>query len=170
MQKDTDSRGVKFNKQLYWLLIPVAGIVLLDEWLKILALKRLPEDGSLLADTFITLGIHKNYGIAFDIPFKLELIVIFSIVIGIFLLRVAHQNKDRHPDITFSCAMIVIGALGNLYDRMTYGFTVDYIIVLGRSAINLSDIIIVTGVILLLLASRRGKKHHRIHPDEPRRN
>lgn len=157
------------TKRIHWWLIPIAGLVLLDEWLKAKALQELPLEGSLLDPGVLAFAIHKNFGIAFDIPFKLEFVIIFSVIIGFFLARIAWQNRQRHPDITFACSTIIIGALGNFFDRIYYGFTVDYIILFGRSAINFSDIVIVSGVVLLLLSSRRGKKHYRKHPDEPRR-
>ncbi|MDG1949199.1 MAG: signal peptidase II, partial [bacterium] len=105
----------------------------------------------------IALAIHKNYGIAFDIPFKLEIVILISVFIGIGLIQVAYKQWRDKPAIAFSALMIVIGALGNLYDRIVYDFTVDYIILFGTSAINLSDLVIVGGAILLLLTSREKK-------------
>lgn len=145
------------SPRIFWLLIPVSLIVLCDELLKFIALKRLPAEGSLVDPGFLSLAIHKNWGIAFDIPFKLELIILFSIVIGGFLLHTAYIRAKSHPQIAFATLVIVLGALGNIYDRLAYGFTVDYLILFGRSALNLSDIIIVSGVILLLISSRRKK-------------
>ena len=143
---------------MYWYLIPVAVIVGIDEWLKAQALQWLPDEGSLVDPSVLLFAIHKNLGVAFDIPFRLEFIILFSAIIGFGLLHIAYKNLRTHPDITLATAIIVLGALGNLYDRVAYGFTVDYIILFARSAINLSDIVIVTGVILLLLCSRRTKK------------
>ncbi|MBI4437374.1 signal peptidase II [Candidatus Uhrbacteria bacterium] len=140
---------------LYWLLVPVALLVLLDERAKYLGLARLPEEGSLVDPGVLALAIHKNWGVAFDIPFKLEFIVLISMLIGLGLLNTAWKHRHDRPRITLACAMIILGALGNLYDRVTYGFTVDYIILFGRSAVNLSDVVIVSGVVLLLLASQR---------------
>lgn len=150
----------------YLWIIPVAIIVLADEIVKHTGLKRLPNEGSLLEPGFIDFAIHKNWGIAFDIPFKLELAVLFSIIIGYFLVRIAIKNITRNPDISLACWFIIIGAIGNLLDRICYGFTVDYIILLGRSAFNISDMIIVIGVIMLLLASRRKKHREKLRPDE----
>ena len=93
-------------------------------------------------------------GIAFDIPFRMPLIIVISILIGLALLWVSYRNFRLRPVISISALMIVIGALGNLYDRMAYGFTVDYIILFSRSAINVSDIVIVVGVVALLQTSR----------------
>ncbi|MCR4313853.1 MAG: signal peptidase II [Candidatus Uhrbacteria bacterium] len=142
--------------RVYWYLLPVAAIVVLDEWLKFTALHRLPEEGSLVDPGILEFAIHKNWGVVFDIPFRLEFIILVSVVIGLGLLRIVYKNRLAHPDITLATGIIILGALGNLYDRIVYGFTVDYIILFARSAINLSDVVIVTGVIALLLRSRRS--------------
>ncbi|TAL50864.1 hypothetical protein EPN81_01465 [Patescibacteria group bacterium] len=152
---------------MYWYLIPVGLLVLLDEWLKYIGLQRLPQEGSLVDPGIIAFAIHKNLGVAFDIPFRLEFIILVSILIGLGLIHIAYKNLRTHPDITLSTGIIILGALGNLYDRVVYGFTVDYIILFSRSAINLSDVVIVVGVVMLLLSSRRTRKQKRIHADEP---
>jgi signal peptidase II len=144
--------------RVYWYLLPIAAIVILDEWLKFTALQRLPEEGSLVDPGIVSFAIHKNWGVAFDIPFRLEFVILVSIVIGLGLLRIAYKNRIAHPDITLATGIIVLGALGNLYDRIVYGFTVDYIILFARSAFNLSDVVIVAGVIALLLYSRRTRR------------
>ncbi|MBI4592190.1 signal peptidase II [Candidatus Uhrbacteria bacterium] len=142
---------------VYWFLVPVTAIVIIDEWLKYTVLQRLPDEGGLVDPQILEFAIHKNWGLAFDIPFRLEFIILFSTLIGIGLLHIAYKNRYSHPDITLATGIIILGALGNLYDRVMYGFTVDYIILFARSAINLSDVVIVAGVILLLLSSRRTK-------------
>lgn len=168
MQKNSHPGSVKLpSARVYWFLLPVAAIVAIDEWLKFTALQRLPDEGNLVDPGIFAFAIHRNLGMAFNIPFRLEFIILISILIGLGLLHIAYKNLQTHPDIALATGMIVVGALGNLYDRITYGFTVDYFIVFGRSAINLSDIVIVAGVILLLLSSRRTKKHKQIHQIEP---
>ncbi len=146
---------------ILWFLPLIAGFVLLDQFIKFFALQTFPDESKVSVQGLFTLAIHKNFGIAFDIPFKMPLIVLISILIGIALLVVAYKNGLNRPGITLSALMIVLGAAGNLYDRLVYGFTVDYLIIFGRSAINISDIIIVVGVILLLITSRR------VHPPLP---
>ena len=127
VQKNSNAGGVIAGRSPLFLLPVIALIVLLDEWVKWQALHNLPNESAIIKPEAVVFAIHKNWGIAFDIPFKMPLIILIS---------------------------IVIGAAGNLYDRLAYGFTVDYIILLGRSAINISDIVIVSGVITLLSASR----------------
>lgn len=150
--------------KMYWLLIPASVIVLLDEILKNRGLNRLPDEGSLVDPGIINFAIHKNLGIAFDIPFRLEFIIFASILIGLGLLRIALKHWKQDPMISTAAIMIILGALGNLFDRVIYGFTVDYIIILGRSAINLSDLVIISGVLLLLVSSQKESGDRKAHP------
>ena len=159
VQKNTDAGSVKTaSKHIYWLLTLVALVVMGDEWIKYEALRQLPDEGSLVDPGLLAFGIHRNFGIAFNLPFRLELIIAVSILIGVGLLHISYKNYERQPKITFATIMIVLGALGNMYDRLTYGFTVDYIILFGRSAINFSDVVIVSGVVLLHVHSRQKRR------------
>lgn len=153
---------MRSEKWIYWLLIPVTFSILLDEWLKYQGLQRLPLEGSLVDPGLISFAIHKNWGIAFDIPFRLELVILISLLIGVGLIKVAYRHWQNRPSITFASVVIILGALGNLFDRINYGFTVDYIILFGRSAINISDLVIVSGVVLLLVASRHVARERRV--------
>ncbi len=148
---------------IYWYLIPISIIVLVDEWLKFQGLTNLPDEGSVVNPNWIDFVIHKNYGVAFDLPFRQELIILISLVIGYVLLQTAVKQFHKQPAIAFSSLVITIGALGNLYDRLAYGFTVDYILIFWRSAINLSDVVIIFGVLLLLMSSRKKSMLHEGH-------
>ncbi len=145
------------SAKIFWFLVPIGVLVLGDEWIKSLALKRLPPEESLVDPGLLALAIHKNWGIAFDIPFKLGFVIFISILIGIGLLHMAYKHAATRPQISFAALTIIIGAIGNIYDRIAYGFTVDYMIWFGRSALNLSDLVIILGVVLLLIFSRRKK-------------
>lgn len=145
--------------RIYWLLLPAACIVVLDEWLKARGLALLPDETALVEPHVIDFAIHKNPGLAFDLPFRLELVIGLSILIGIVLARAAYKTWRRRPKIAFSIFLIILGALGNLYDRIMYGFTVDYIIVMGRIAINFSDALILLGIVaLLILPAKRPRQ------------
>lgn len=127
-----------------------------------MSLLRLPDDGSLVRPRIIDFAVHQNFGIAFDLPFAYEIVFLLSLIIGYKLLELAFKHLHSRPLISFSCFMIMIGALGNAFDRFVYGFTVDYIILFGRSAINLSDLVIVVGVFFLLISSREQKQTNSI--------
>lgn len=149
------------------ILLLVSLVILTDEWIKRFALENFPMEETVTNPGLFSLIVHKNSGIAFNIPFAMPVIIGASVLIGGALLHIAYKNYKNHPDITAAAITIVIGALGNLYDRVVYGFTVDYMLIGARSAINMSDLVILSGVVWLLLASRRKPEHKNIHPDEP---
>lgn len=156
----------KNNKIIYWFLTIAAILVIVDEKIKNFGLQYFPDEQKISQVNFFNLGIHKNLGLAFDIPFRKEFILLVSLIIGYFLIKMVIKNFSIQPKISFACLLIVFGALGNIYDRIIYGFTVDYIIILGKSAFNISDLIIIFGVILLLITSRRNKTElQEKHPD-----
>lgn len=125
--------------------IPIISlaVVIIDELIKWFVLQ-----------TPSPIEFHKNTGLIFDIPLRMPVILFFSFLIGAALIRLAWKHAKKHPKIASAASLIIIGALGNIYDRIAYGFTVDYILI-GQSAINLSDLVILSGVIWLILASRK---------------
>lgn len=135
-----------------------AAIVAVDTVLKRWALNHLPLASALDATHVIDLAIHKNEGIAFDIPFRMPFVILLSAAIIALLARVAFLQRTKRPDISAAALVMAVGAVGNLIDRVTYGFTVDYLLFFGRSAINLSDLCILAGVLLLLFAGKRVHK------------
>lgn len=151
----------KIEKHLYWFLLPALVLVLVDEKIKAFALKNFEDEQTLVNPNIINFAIHKNWGLAFDIPFRREFILLISVVIGFFLLEMIVKNFKSHPKIAFSSLIILIGAIGNVFDRIYYGFTVDYMIFFGRSALNLSDLLIIFGVVILLISSRRSTAEHK---------
>lgn len=126
-----------------------------DFFLKAHALQRLPEEGGRLRSP-IDFALHKNYGIAFDIPVPLWAIILITIVVvGVCVRALMLSKKD--PSVAVPLVFIVLGAVGNLVDRLSHGFIVDYIILFTRSAINISDIMIFGGVVALLFHKKVDK-------------
>jgi len=146
-----------------WLIITISALlVILDEIFKVIALEKLPAEGSFVIPNIFQLGLHKNYGIAFDAPVGGDIIVWLSIVIILFFCWVFLQAYRKHAWYTGAAALVIIGALGNLYDRLAYGYVIDYLIFFSRSAINLSDLVIIAGVVWFIIArfQPRQKTHN----------
>lgn len=131
------------------------AIVFVDAWLKRFALVHFTSDASLVHPGLFALAVHRNYGIAFNIPLKLPLILLTSIGLGAILLRVVWLHRHTNPLLSAAASLVLIGGLGNVVDRLAYGFTVDYLLFFGRSALNLSDLVILAGIVWMLVASRR---------------
>lgn len=46
---------------------------------------------------------------------------------------------------------IFLGGASNVFDRFAYGGVIDYVNILGLATINLADIMIATGILLIIL-------------------
>ena len=127
------------------------GAAILDAVLKAYAVVHAPPETAPLGRVF-SFALHKNPGIAFDIPVPLSLIIpITAIIVSIFgwsFGRKAWQAGKSSEAL--ACLSIALGALGNMLDRLIHGFTTDYLIFFRLSAINISDVMIVMGMIMFL--------------------
>lgn len=134
-----------------WRFALISFVFLFDLIAKFFAVQRLPEDGGRLRFP-IDFALHKNYGVAFDLPVPLWVVIPLTLIVLTLLIREARREKENTTKL-FAYALIAFGAIGNLIDRVAYGFTVDYLILFAKSAINLSDVMIVVGIIGLLRQS-----------------
>lgn len=97
---------------------------------------------------------HENHGLIANIPVPQAMIILGALVLlaGLFIFwRERYQRAVllQHIAVGYLCG----GAVGNLYDRLQFGFVRDWILLFNRSAINVADISIVLGVFLFFLAS-----------------
>ena len=114
--------------------------------------------------SFFNLVLMYNTGAAFSILanaggwqrwFFTFVTVVISAVIVVMLRR---QRGERA--VSFALALVLGGALGNLYDRLTLGHVVDFIQLHAAGyywpAFNVADSAISVGVVLLIWDSLRG--------------
>ena len=105
-----------------------------------------------LLGAWLSLTYVKNNGVAFglfrDIPY---FFTITSILISIgAVLFYRYQLPSNRPWVQWSLGMIVGGAIGNIIDRLRYGYVVDFVQVRYFPGIfNLADSAITIGVIML---------------------
>lgn len=128
---------------------------LLDAALKIYALQHLPEEQVAHLRPVLSFAIHRNPGIAFDIPIPLAIVLPITLLICVAFAKLAFKHRTDNPRRALAALAAVIGALGNGLDRLINGFTTDYLILFRTSAINLSDILILVGIIGVLWYDRR---------------
>lgn len=130
----------------------LVGLAVLDAVLKYLAIAHAGPASSSSIPLFFAFALHKNPGIAFDIPLPLIVILPLTLVIGVvfgasFGARALKAGKYAEA---LACVAICIGAFGNFFDRLVNNFTTDYLIIFRTSAINLSDVMILAGMIAFL--------------------
>lgn len=91
-----------------------------------------------------------------------------SIAVGasVFIVYLLHKNKDQKL-LCLSLSMILGGALGNLWDRITLGHVVDFLdFYVGNyhwPAFNVADAAIVVGAGLLIIESFQNKDGSKGH-------
>lgn len=139
-----------------WLLLAL-GVVAIDVVLKYVMLHFLPST-PWTPGKFVTLGLHKNPGILFDLPVPQPLLWIVTVMLLVVLGRIAVREQTRNPRSALGALITITGALGNFIDRLANGFTTDYLLFFTGSAINLSDLVILVGIFILITAQHRPSK------------
>ena len=142
--------------QFLWFALFAAGIVAVDQWTKFLVLENIPLYGHVDAiDGLFHLTYVRNTGAAFS-SFQgaqwLFALIFVALTVGIFY----EYFKKRLPFTTterWLIAAIYGGGLGNMIDRVRFGYVVDMIAVdfMDFAVFNVADCFITCGSILLLL-------------------
>lgn len=140
-----------------WLLLS-AMVIAIDLLTKYWVQSTLAYSEQRPLTTFFDLVLFRNQGAAFSFlagaggwqrTFFSAIALIASAVI-IYLLR----KHPGHKLFCFGLSLILGGALGNLYDRLTLGYVVDFLYFHYQyhywPAFNVADSAITGGVILLL--------------------
>ena len=145
---------------LYWLLLSLI-ILLLDQLTKYLASHFLTLYQPLPLVPFFNLTLAYNTGAAFSLFAHMKHSVLFltlfaiamSLFILVWLLRLTKNNTNAW--LSIALALILGGALGNLLDRVLYGYVIDFIDVYWRiwhwPAFNIADSAICIGVAMVCL-------------------
>lgn len=125
------------------------SIFLLDRFSKFLALKylSLPKSFPVIKNIF-HLTLVYNHGSAFGIFKKGN--EIFIILSFLAILFIVYQLKNySHMSLKFALVLILSGAIGNLIDRLAWGYVVDFLDFRIWPVFNFADVSITCGIILL---------------------
>lgn len=118
---------------------------------------------------FLDLSLVKNFGIAFGIPVNglifnlLTLILLISLCLLIFSpkLKMIKQLKDiQNTTEAYSLPLTLIlsGGVGNIIDRITQGYVIDFISFSFWPAFNIADSAISIGAFILIYQLYKDKK------------
>ncbi len=142
----------------YFLLVVL--LVVCDQLTKLLACEYLGIDNSIIINEFLSLTFSHNYGAAFSFLadnggwqryFLSGISAISSVIISIWILRTPLRYKFK----LISLVLILSGAIGNMIDRVTNGFVVDFIDFhysgFNYPIFNFADIFISVGVVVLII-------------------
>ncbi len=144
------------KRENFYLLIVILIIFSLDRYSKNVIMKNFSENVFYIND-FVNFDLIWNTGIGFGLlDFNSEFIyksITILIAFLIILLIYFASISDKYDRIVF--AIIIGGALGNFYDRVTINAVPDFIdLHFGQFhwfTFNVADIFITIGVILFLM-------------------
>lgn len=141
-------------------LVLVLAIVVLDQLTKYLCDTRLDYNQPLQVFPGFDLLLVYNTGAAFSFLsdaggaqrwLLAAISLVVSLVISVWLWRLPRQQVM----LGMALALVLGGALGNLYDRVVYGYVIDFISVYFRewrfATFNVADSAISVGAALLAL-------------------
>ena len=147
--------------RLRWLGLSLLAVIL-DQVSKLVVVSSMQLYQSIPITSFFKLTYVRNTGAAFSFLseaggwqrwFFAGLAIIISMVIAVWLTRL----KQHETVLAVALSLVLGGAIGNLIDRLAYGYVIDFLDVYYGSwhwpAFNIADSAITLGVVLMLLES-----------------
>jgi signal peptidase II len=152
------------------------AVLFLDQWTKGIITRTLEvhQSRTILNDLF-DLTYVRNTGAAFgffaSVDSSMKAVLLNSVAVVVFLIVSAYALRSSHKSVRLQVglALILGGAVGNLLDRVRFGYVVDFLdfAVSGHHwpAFNVADSAICIGVGLLFLDMLRNDEQSAPHPD-----
>lgn len=159
---------------LKWLWLSLITLIL-DQWSKIVIDKSMSLYESIVISPFFNLTYVRNSGAAFSFlsdagGWQRWFFAAMALIISSILIVWLYRLKKHETLLAVALALVLGGAIGNLIDRLAYGYVIDFLDIYYQNwhwpAFNVADMAISLGVFLMLLESFGvGKK-----PEEENNN
>lgn len=155
------------NSGLRWLWVALLVLVL-DQLTKLWVIDSMNLYQSIQIMPSFNLTYVRNYGAAFSFlsdggGWQRWFFTAIAIGVSGLILYWLSQTKADKVLLPSAFCLILGGALGNLYDRLAYGYVVDFLDVYYGSwhwpAFNVADSAICVGAALLIFDSFAGKEN-----------
>ena len=147
------------NKKILFVIdaVIVAVLLILDQFTKHLAVVHLKDQPAIsLIDGVLELDYLENRGVAFGMfqnqKFMILLVgVIFLACLLFVMVKTPENKKFTAVHIILSC--IIAGGVGNMIDRISYGYVVDFIsfVLIHFPIFNVADCYVVCATIALFI-------------------
>ncbi|MCF6807116.1 signal peptidase II [Thiotrichales bacterium 19S9-12] len=147
--------------QLRWLWV-AAMMLVVDFSTKILALTNLDYQKPVAIFPFLNMNLAFNRGAAFSFlasesGWQLWFFSIIAIIVSVVILILLSKLYRNENIKAISLCLILSGAIGNVLDRINYGYVIDFIDLHYNSyhwpTFNIADTSICVGAFLFILSS-----------------
>ncbi len=144
---------------LAWLWL-TAMVIIIDQLSKYWTVQSLGLYESYKVLSFFHFTYVQNYGAAFSFlgnagGWQKYLFTSIALVVSIYLVYLLHSNKSEKRWQNIAFALILAGALGNVIDRIIFGYVVDFLdFNLGFyrwPTFNVADTSICIGAVMIIL-------------------
>ena len=173
--------GIKLKESTLYraaYLVVSLAVLLLDQWTKGIITRAFDvhQSRTVVADLFDITYV-RNSGAAFglfaSVDSSIKAILLNSVAVLVFLVVSAYALRSSHRSVRLQVgfALILGGAVGNLLDRVRFGYVVDFLdfSISGHHwpAFNVADSAICIGVGLLFLDMLRNEGEEAAAPEPP---
>lgn len=152
----------KLTRKHLILCFALPFILVLDQVIKAWVKHTVPLYGSIpVIHGFFSITYVKNTGVAFGLfagdasPVRILFFIFITIGALILIFFIFRKIKGNRVLVPLSLAMIMAGAIGNLVDRIRWGYVIDFLDFYWQPyhwpAFNIADSAITVGVFLLLI-------------------
>lgn len=149
-----------------WLILGIS-VVVADQVSKLFADRLLTFGEPMAIMPSLNLTLLYNRGAAFsflsdETGWQMWFFIVVTVVVVVFLFRWLLLLGKNEQLSAVALILIISGAIGNLIDRVVYGYVIDFIDIYYESwhwpVFNLADSAITIGAIMLLIAINVEKK------------
>lgn len=157
----------------YFILIAV--LVAVDQLVKFLVRANIPLYGSVdFIPGVMDFTYVKNTGMAFSLfEEHTWVLALLSAVVSVALILMLVRRVVTHPFGAVSLSVVIAGAVGNLIDRVAFGFVTDMFrtLFINFAVFNVADICVVAGgiafCVYFLFFFEKYEKKGPSHDDHP---
>ena len=150
---------------LIWLVLS-ALVIALDQWSKQIAIAELVFQVPLPVNGWLTWTLVPNHGGAFSFlsdhaGWQRWFFLVVASTVTLILIEWLRRTTARHVFLCLPLALLIGGAIGNLIDRVRFGYVIDFIDVYYAGwhwpAFNVADSGITVGIVMLIAYELFGK-------------
>jgi signal peptidase II len=140
------------------IFIIAAAVIFLDQLTKFIITKSLilNQQISVIKGIFSLTLVH-NRGAAFGILKNQVPLFVFTSIFAVGLIYSELKNKGNRTVYSIALSLILAGALGNLIDRVFFGYVIDFLDFHVWPVFNVADSAITVGAVLLGVSLLKNK-------------
>jgi signal peptidase II len=142
-------------------------VLVVDQYTKALVLKNIELYQAIQISPFFNLTHVYNYGAAFSFlhdagGWQRWFFTIVALAVSALVLWWLKQITKEQIILPLAFSLIIGGAIGNAYDRLVYGYVVDFLVLYYQDwywpAFNVADTAIFIGAVLMIVDMFKNKE------------